>query len=571
MKWFGRKSKQAITEVSVEGPSDPLVVEENVLQKSILDLQDEITTQFIDVRNEINLLSSHLAQMTQPGYDTIDEDAYSETPDAEYAAYLRRFLEFGEVTNLQGKIIALTVIGTLRDGSLAWFNENVRACGVVSTEKLVGMKPLPDDTLRAKVVSHIWGHLVESVVPGSLQSPFATRAPLPTSSSWGAELREQLEEVRNTWKENLRPGDVVLARVPFDGHFPVDRFGRIAKDRPSVFLRWEHDYALLRAIYDASGYVADRELGEKLKDTNCLQKSSVVRLAAYDIKPAHLVKRIGRLGDKDLEMLHLPLIPELGIREIPSLRFAPLPSSPDLLQTEVTLTHLQTLLLANKVMESNTSTQLSSLFDSLIDTLCTEKESLEFLSSTGISFSMIGQIFHEILSPRNLVPPKGAFNQYMQNSLITYRTEDDRRIERKLDLHGLPILKITKRYSLLQIDSTYRSPDLIVIDQEALKGLLGDARLDPGQELTRLQNGNTAPGFLIGSDDDSQWGPLRSAAEVAGWKILSTNSREDLMAVVKELAQSHDAEVITVVSHFSDLIADLENVGYEVNPISELE
>ena len=43
------------------------------------------------------------------------------------------------------------------------------------------------------------------------------------------------------------------------------------------------------------------------------------------------------------------------------------------------------------------------------------------------------------------------------------------------------------------------------------------------------------------------------------------------MAVVKELAQSHDAEVITVVSHFSDLIADLENVGYEVNPISELE
>ena len=92
MKWFGRKSKQAITEVSVEGPSDPLVVEENVLQKSILDLQDEITTQFIDVRNEINLLSSHLAQMTQPGYDTIDEDAYSETHDAEYAAYLRRFL-----------------------------------------------------------------------------------------------------------------------------------------------------------------------------------------------------------------------------------------------------------------------------------------------------------------------------------------------------------------------------------------------------------------------------------------------------------------------------------------------
>lgn len=148
---------------------------------------------------------------------------------------------------------------------------------------------------------------------------------------------------------------------------------------------------------------------------------------------------------------------------------------------------------------------------------------------------------------------------------------ESRVIERKLDLHGLPILKITKRYSLLQIDSTYRSPDLIVIDQEALKGLLGDARLDPGQELTRLQNGNTAPGYLLGSDEDSQWGPLRSAAEVAGWKIVSTNSREDLMAVVKELAQSHDAEVITVVSHFSDLIADLENVGYEVNPISELE
>ena len=80
---------------------------------------------------------------------------------------------------------------------------------------------------------------------------------------------------------------------------------------------------------------------------------------------------------------------------------------------------------------------------------------------------------------------------------------ESRVIERKLDLHGLPILKITKRYSLLQIDSTYRSPDLIVIDQEALKGLLGDARLDPGQELTRLQNGNTAPGYLLGSDEDS--------------------------------------------------------------------
>ena len=69
MKWFGRKSKQAITEVSVEGPSDPLVVEENVLQKSILELQDEITTQFIDVRNEINLsghsVMDHLRGLTK--------------------------------------------------------------------------------------------------------------------------------------------------------------------------------------------------------------------------------------------------------------------------------------------------------------------------------------------------------------------------------------------------------------------------------------------------------------------------------------------------------------------------
>ena len=89
--------------------------------------------------------------------------------------------------------------------------------------------------------------------------------------------------------------------------------------------------------------------------------------------------------------------------------------------------------------------------------------------------------------------------------------------------------------------------------------------------MARLQNGNAASGYLLGSAQDSQWGPLRSAAEVAGWKIMTANSREDLMAVVKELAQSHDAEVVTVVSHSSDLIADLENIGYEVNWISELE
>jgi hypothetical protein len=174
-------------------------------------------------------------------------------PDERYASIIHGSVGRAPSTASNGELTYLTIIGQLRDGSIAWQNDETRTFGTLTKEMLGDMTPLADDKVRARVVSYPWGHRVIGVVPDSLVSPFATRPvpSAPASSSAGTPP----DSITDGPFASLKPGDVVLARVPYDGTGRLDRDGNTGKSRPNVFIRWERDYAVLRAIYDRNGYV----------------------------------------------------------------------------------------------------------------------------------------------------------------------------------------------------------------------------------------------------------------------------------------------------------------------------
>lgn len=400
-----------------------------------------------DLDGRLELLEAHLRnagdRSTTPDPAAHADTSYDETPDFDaatadvlHAHHLRRYFGCATQSPPNGTIRTVTIVGELKDGSIAWHGDDDSVCGRTTRDVLEGVSPVRGQTLRARVVTHLWGCHLAAVVPlagkrSSSPTDFSREHPVPQS-------------VEDSWQKDLQTGDIVLARVPYDGYRPVDDQGRIVKHRPVVFVRWEDGYALCRAIYDADSYVAERELGQPLVDTVVLTKESVVRNAEYDLDPTGFLRRLGTVGPRDRRMMNLP-----------DAAVAP-------------------------------------------------------------------------PSPSNHAP-----------------------VNRELEI---PV--------------DYATPDVILFDQMSVARIVGEARIDMAVELSRLRDGGDAPGYIIGSDAQPGWRKFQHAAAERGWGVVVVEDRKSLIARAESLAREHGAEVITVVSHLADFVADLENLGYVVNVVS---
>ena len=106
------------------------------------------------------------------------EDEVTElSPDEAHVGHLLQYLGKGRVTDPTfGELSTISIVGRLRDGSIAWVNAQEQWCGRFPATMLGGIAPIEGDTVRARVISHPWGSTVESIAPNTHRSQFASRS-----------------------------------------------------------------------------------------------------------------------------------------------------------------------------------------------------------------------------------------------------------------------------------------------------------------------------------------------------------------------------------------------------------
>jgi len=528
--------------------------------------------------------------------EVLDLSASEETPDGIYLQHLQRITGHSSVSTLAGRLLTITVIGRLRDGSVGWWCEDEFAAGRLSSQLLGDLMPQEGDYLRARVVSHEWGHVVIALVPGSLRSPVAVRA----ASAYVADQEQEIpESVRGSWKERVRAGTIVLARVPFDGYLPIDRQGRLAKERPSLFMRWENEYAVLRPIYDSRGWVGRGDLGSRLRDTFCLTKPSVVRDAEYDIDPNNLLKELGQIGKNDALTLGIPVsVPVSGPTTPaaqPSAHGSP-DAPPDVPTTASVEPPGLVGELCRYVRAMGGVRDHAHLVETSVVFALRQQRFRDMAGAGGLPFSELGNLVAQ--SARYFGAPRGSSLSEVVVRVLEGASEATGLVlEVSFDHNNLPVLivagagrdrwtteRTSERSDPRPIDrdveyvderapgfvltDDYETPDLILLDQYSTARMAGDHRVRLDEELERLRVDSSAPAFVIGSDAEAGWAAFQRAARTNGWEVAIAHERDEALQVAADLVHRHGAQLVTVISTFVDMVGELENRGIEVQLVT---
>lgn len=102
--------------------------------------------------------------------------------------------------------------------------------------------------------------------------------------------------------DDLRPGDIVLARVRFNSD---DGSGRSSKQRPVLVMEALGDECRVRPIHGSNSFVRRNGIGRRIRDWKSagLRKPSVVAAADRWISANSSSRPIGRLAEPDRRRL----------------------------------------------------------------------------------------------------------------------------------------------------------------------------------------------------------------------------------------------------------------------------
>ena len=361
------------------------------------------------------------------------------TIDELYAHHIRQKFFRERDTTRRGRLVTVSILGPLRDGTIAWVGDDSSAYGQCSISVFDREQVGLGDEVRARIISHPWGHTIEVVD----HQTYLTAEELHSRRErqivgLATERTPAPELVKGTWRESLEPGDVVFTHVPFGDSYGYRVGGAIAKNRPAAFVCWENDYAVVRPIYGTDTHVARNGLGTELLERGCLTKDSVIRKVAFDIHPDSLLKKLGRLGNKDLVALNFvdaQLPPESAptvkkkkdrtvddSNPIPAVNHVPVIFGESNEPWKVTF---REIVLDMAALTSHTDPDV--ILSELIVTISGVPEIADALYSVGIEYSSLGNALTMICQPRGIETKGRSF---------THRTNEI--VERLRSEHGVP-------------------------------------------------------------------------------------------------------------------------------------
>ncbi len=187
----------------------------------------------------------------------------------------------------------VTIVGQLEDHTWAWIGaDNSWGFLTPDSEHLRLWEICDGDRIRARVWSHPWHHTIEAVDPSSLLRVGEQRFPFAAP--------RQPQFATGNWRDELLPGDLLIAHIPYSPHSLPDGRGRIAKDRPAVFIRWEGSSAFVRGVFTGTKgrYVARHPHVTLEVERDLLGRAPAkVPLRDSEIGPDDIIKRKGRLSE----------------------------------------------------------------------------------------------------------------------------------------------------------------------------------------------------------------------------------------------------------------------------------
>jgi hypothetical protein len=518
----------------------------------------------------------------------LDEDS---SVDEIYAHHIRAKISRKRDTSPFGKVVTITIVGQLKDGSLAWIGNDDLSFGHSAPDVFSPHSPSPGDETRAKVFGFAWGSTVGALIPNTFRTAEQVDTEREKSLSEPTDLAGVVPPLAmHTWKELLKPGDLVLAHVPFDGTYGTTKTGAISKNRPAMFVRWENDYALIRAIYGSGKHVDNNGLGTPLKGAGSLKKKSVIRNSEMDISVDGLLKSLGRLSNVDLQQLgylsaaepkktktkterlkvHLRIVPKEPVQQPENLPFA---KSVDPVKMEL---HN----VCKELIRKGQYRSIRAVLEDLVANISGSQGLRDFLKDDGLGLAEIGTILHFLVGASNL-DSKG-FNLRVSIVPVLEKLNDSRgtALEISQGIHNLPVLRSGHKVPAsfvpdledctFIIPDDYECPDLVFLDQFAVADILGDNRLGFSRALQDVTLGENVPCLFVGPTDDLRLQQLHRAATHAGWICKSASTPASRLEVLLDFQREHGAQLITVISKYSDLVAELENIGCEVQILSEV-
>lgn len=252
-------------------------------------------------------------------YESRDAIEKGSSVDAEYARVLKERL--GRLPDGDRYAIReITVLGELENGEIAWVSDDGLCVGHTPVGFFQTEAVSAGQRFRVRLFSYLWGHRLEALLDpiergidlDQLRDQLAANRtgvaagikpdelPMADSAVVAPRVPVAPESVSEPWMRQLKTGDIVYVRVPFDDG--IDRRGRTSKPRPAVFIRWEADYGVVRPYYKKDGYLDQRSRGTRIGGP---KKDGIVRNSSIDVYPKDILRRIGQLDDEDLAMLGL--------------------------------------------------------------------------------------------------------------------------------------------------------------------------------------------------------------------------------------------------------------------------
>jgi hypothetical protein len=518
----------------------------------------------------------------------LDEDS---SVDEIYAHHIRAKISRQRDTTAFGKVVTITVVGQLKDGSLAWIGNDDLSFGHSAPDVFLPHSPSPGDETRAKVFGFAWGSTVGALIPNTFRTAEQVDADREKSLSEPTDLAGVVPPLAmHTWKELLKPGDLVLAHVPFDGTYGATKTGAISKNRPAMFVRWEDDYAIIRAIYGSGKHVDNNGLGTPLKAIGSLKKKSVIRNSEMDISVDGLLKSLGRLSNVDLQQLgylsaaepkkpktkterlkvHLRIVPKEPKDQPANLPFA---KSVDPVKIELRN-------VCGELVRNGKYHSIHAVLEDLVGSISESQGLRDSLTEDGLGLAEVGTMFHFLVDASNLDSKGFTFRVLIDPVLEKLNDSRGMTLEISHGIHNLPVLrsghKVPAPFLPVLEDCTfvipddYECPDLVFLDQFAVADIIGDSRLGFRRALQDVTLGENVPCLFVGPTDDLKLTQLHRAATHAGWICKSADTPASRLEVLLDFQREHGAQLITVISKYSDLVAELENIGCEVQILSEV-
>lgn len=376
--------------------------------------------------------------------------AKGESVDAEYARLLKERL--GRIPDDGRYVIReVTVLGELENGDIAWVSDDGQCVGHAAVSFFESDSVTAGQRFRVRIFSHLWAHRLEALLTPtketldldalrrqllSNQSAPVVRSSPGHDLSFGAEVAPPRlspapavpDSVRETWMQELTSGDLVYVRVPFDDG--IDRRGRTSKRRPAVFIRWEADYGVVRPYYRQDGYLDRRSRGTRIGGP---KKDGIVRNTAIDVYPKDILRKIGKLDNKDRVALGLG-------SKAPDVVTTAVPGHPDLSRAPKPSEYMAAL---NRVIESAKSYswpgyEPDALLILFMRSCRKDSEIKDLLVLQAVPYSVLGDAYRQLCDQLGVAPSGKKFGNRLKDVLFDVNRNERFVFETRHDAGQLP-------------------------------------------------------------------------------------------------------------------------------------